>query len=352
MQETTDDLRIKEITELVSPEALLKEIPLTPAAAQTVQGTRSAIQRILKGQDDRLVVVVGPCSIHDPEAALDYANRLATLRRDLAGSLEVVMRVYFEKPRTTVGWKGLINDPHLDGSFDINKGLTTARRLLAQINELGVPVGCEFLDTTVPQYISDQVGWAAIGARTTESQIHRELASGLSCPVGFKNGTSGDVKIALDAVQSAAHPHHFMAVTKSGRCAIAATSGNEDCHVILRGGTAPNYDAASVDAACQAAEAVGLRGCVMIDTSHANSAKKPENQPLVAADIAGQIADGEQRILGLLIESHLVAGRQDLSNTPLTYGQSVTDGCIDWASTVQVLYGLTEAVAGRRKVAA
>lgn len=352
MQETTDDLRIKEIIELVSPETLLKDIPLTPAAAKTVQGTRGAIQRILKGQDDRLLVVVGPCSIHDPEAALDYARRLATLRRDLAGGLEVVMRVYFEKPRTTVGWKGLINDPHLDGSYDINSGLTIARRLLAQINELGVPVGCEFLDTTVPQYISDQVGWAAIGARTTESQIHRELASGLSCPVGFKNATSGDVKIALDAVQSAAHPHHFMAVTKTGRSAIAATTGNEDCHIILRGGTRPNYDAASVDAACQAAEAAGLRGIVMVDTSHANSAKKPENQPLVAADIAGQIAGGEQRILGLLIESHLVAGRQDLEAKPLKYGQSVTDGCIDWATTVGVLYDLAEAVAGRRRVAA
>lgn len=352
MQETTDDLRIKDITELVSPETLLKEIPLTPAAARTVQGARGAIQRILKGQDDRLLVVVGPCSIHDPEAALDYAARLATLRRDLAGSLELVMRVYFEKPRTTVGWKGLINDPHLDGSYDINEGLTVARRLLAQINELGVPVGCEFLDTTVPQYISDQVGWAAIGARTTESQIHRELASGLSCPVGFKNATSGDVKIALDAVQSAAHPHHFMAVTKTGRSAIAATTGNEDCHIILRGGTAPNYDAASVDAACRAAEAAGLRGNVMIDTSHANSAKKPENQPLVAADIAGQISGGEQRILGLLIESNLMAGRQDLETRPLKYGQSVTDGCIDWATSVEVLYGLAEAVSGRRRAAA
>lgn len=352
MQETTDDLRIKEITELVSPETLLKSIPLTPAAAQTVQGARSAIQRILKGKDDRLLVVVGPCSIHDPEAALDYARRLAILRRDLAGSLELVMRVYFEKPRTTVGWKGLINDPHLDGSFDINEGLITARRLLAQINELGVPVGCEFLDTTVPQYISDQVGWAAIGARTTESQIHRELASGLSCPVGFKNATSGDVKIALDAVQSAAHPHHFLAVTKTGRSAIAATTGNEDCHIILRGGTAPNYDAASVDAACRAAEAAGLRGSVMIDTSHANSAKKPENQPLVAADIAGQIAGGEQRILGLLIESNLIAGRQDLDAKPLKYGQSVTDGCIDWATSVEVLYGLADAVSGRRRAAA
>lgn len=352
MPETTDDLRIKDITELVSPEALLEEIPLTPAAARTVQGTRGAIQRILRGQDDRLLVVVGPCSIHDPAAALDYAKRLAALRRDLADSLEVVMRVYFEKPRTTVGWKGLINDPHLDGSFDINSGLKTARGLLARINEIGVPVGCEFLDTTVPQYISDQVGWAAIGACTTESQIHRELASGLSCPVGFKNGTSGDVKIALDAVQSAAHPHHFMAVTKTGRCAIAATSGNEDCHIILRGGAAPNYDAASVDATCRAAEAAGQRGMVMIDTSHANSSKKPQNQPLVAADIAGQITGGEHRILGLLIESHLVAGRQDLSNTPLTYGQSVTDGCIGWASTVEVLYSLAEAVSGRRRAAA
>lgn len=348
----TDDLRIREIRELVSPETLLSETPLTTAAAGTARSARAAIHRILKGDDDRLLVVVGPCSIHDPVAAMDYARRLAGLRHALADRLEVVMRVYFAKPRTTVGWKGLINDPHLDGSFDINTGLRRARKLLAEINELGVPVGCEFLDATVPQYIADLVGWAAIGARTTESQVHRELASGLSCPVGFKNSTSGDVQIAIDAVHSAAHPHHFMAVTKNGRAAIAATQGNPDCHIILRGGARPNYDAASVEAACRAAEASGLRGHVMIDTSHANSGKKPENQPLVAADVADQIAAGDGRITGLLIESNLVAGRQDLNARPLTYGQSVTDGCIDWDTSVRVLENLADAVAARRRTVA
>ncbi|NIA70540.1 3-deoxy-7-phosphoheptulonate synthase [Pelagibius litoralis] len=352
MPTLTDDLRIQEIRELVSPETLLDQIPLTPPAAGTAQNARAAIHQILNGEDDRLLVVVGPCSIHDPVAALDYARRLAALRRDLADRLEVVMRVYFAKPRTTIGWKGLINDPHLDGSYDINTGLRRARRLLAEINELGLPVGCEFLDTTVPQYIADLVGWAAIGARTTESQVHRELASGLSCPVGFKNSTAGDVKIAVDAIQSAAHPHHFMAVTKNGRAAIAATTGNADCHMILRGGVRPNFDSASVDAACRTAEASGLRGMAMIDTSHANSAKKPENQPMVAEDVAAQIAGGEDRIIGLLIESNLVAGRQDLDARPLTYGQSVTDGCIDWDTSVGVLRGLADAVAARRRVAA
>ncbi len=350
MQTQTDDLRIREIRELVSPEILLNELPLTPAAAETVRAARAAIHQILNGQDDRLLVVIGPCSIHDPEAALDYARRLAAIRRDLADTLEVVMRIYFAKPRTTIGWKGLINDPHLDGSYDINTGLGTARELLAQVNERGVPAGCEFLDTTVPQYIADLVGWAAIGARTTESQVHRELASGVSCPIGFKNSTSGDVKIAIDAVQSAAHPHHFMAVTKNGRSAIAATTGNADCHIILRGGVTPNYDSASVDTACRAAEASGLRGMVMIDTSHANSRKKPENQPLVAEDIAAQIAGGEDRIMGLLIESNLVGGRQDLDARPLTYGQSVTDGCIDWGTSVEILHRLADAVTTRRRL--
>lgn len=348
----TDDLRIREIRELVSPETLVNEVPLTKAAAGTARSARAAIHRILQGDDDRLLVVVGPCSIHDPVAAMDYARRLAGLRLALADRLEVVMRVYFAKPRTTVGWKGLINDPHLDGSFDINTGLRRARKLLAEINELGLPVGCEFLDATVPQYIADLVGWAAIGARTTESQVHRELASGLSCPVGFKNSTSGDVQIAIDAVQSAAHPHHFMAVTKNGRAAIAATQGNPDCHIILRGGVRPNYDAASVEAACRAAEASGLRSNVMIDTSHANSGKKPENQPLVAADVAAQIGGGDRRITGLLIESNLVAGRQNLDAKPLTYGQSVTDGCIDWDTSVEVLEGLADAVALRRQTIA
>ncbi len=347
MHTSTDDLRIRDIRELVSPDTLLSEVPSTAETIATVRDTRTAIRNILAGQDDRLLAVVGPCSIHDPDAALDYAHRLAALRTELADRLEVVMRVYFAKPRTTVGWKGLINDPNLDGSFDINTGLRTARTLLADINGLGVPVGCEFLDTTVPQYIADLVSWGAIGARTTESQVHRELASGLSCPVGFKNGTSGDVQIAIDAVRSAAHPHHFMAVTKSGRSAIAATTGNADCHMILRGGTQPNYDAKSVDAACAAAEAAGIRGVVMIDTSHANSGKNHENQPGVAKAIAAQIAAGDRRIVGVLIESNLLAGRQDLGDGPLTYGQSITDACIGWDTTADVLNGLADAVAHR-----
>lgn len=351
MTTQTDDLRISEMRELISPQELLGEIPLTPKAADAVRAARSDIRRILDGRDDRLLVVIGPCSIHDPEAALEYAEGLNGLRGELADRLVVVMRAYFAKPRTTVGWKGLINDPHLDGSFDINHGLRTARELLAAINELGLPVGSEFLDTTVPQYISDLVSWAAIGARTTESQIHREMASGLSCPVGFKNGTSGDVKIAVDAVKSAAHPHHFMALTKTGRGAIAATTGNEDCHIILRGGVKPNFDAASVEAACQVAQAAGSRAQVMIDTSHGNSNKQPENQPLVARDIAGQIAGGEDRITGVLVESHLIAGRQDLGDGPLTYGQSITDGCIDWATSVDLLRDLADSVGQRRRLA-
>lgn len=350
MTNPTDDLRISDMRELTSPQELLEETPLTHKAAATVRAARSDIRRILDGRDDRLLVVIGPCSIHDPKAALEYAERLNAIRGELADRLVLVMRAYFAKPRTTVGWKGLINDPHLDGSFDINHGLRTARALLAAINELGLPVGSEFLDTTVPQYISDLVSWAAIGARTTESQIHREMASGLSCPVGFKNGTSGDVKIAVDAVKSAAHPHHFMALTKTGRGAIAATTGNEDCHIILRGGTAPNFDADSVEAACQVAQAAGTRAQVMIDTSHGNSNKQPENQPLVARDIAGQIAGGEARITGVLVESHLLAGRQDLTEGPLTYGQSITDGCIDWATSVDLLRDLAEAVGQRRRL--
>jgi 3-deoxy-7-phosphoheptulonate synthase len=313
-------------------------------------GARNAIHAILGGTDDRLLVIVGPCSIHDPDAAIDYATRLAGLRERLADRLEIVMRVYFEKPRTTVGWKGLINDPDLDGSFNINKGLRLARSVLSAVNNLGLPAGAEFLDMTTPQYLADLVAWAAIGARTTESQIHRELASGLSCPVGFKNGTDGNVRIAAEAVKSASHPHHFMAVTKGGRSAIASTSGNEDCHVILRGGRAPNYDAASVDAASSELHRAGVNPRLMIDASHANSGKKPENQPKVAADIAGQVAGGERRIMGVMIESHLVAGRQDVvPGVKLTYGQSITDGCIDWDTTVPVLEQLADAVAARRQ---
>lgn len=346
----TDDLRIASITALSTPEAVIRELPRTEAASRTVTGARRAVHRILHGADDRLAVVIGPCSVHDPEAALDYAARLLEQRRRLAGELEVIMRVYFEKPRTTVGWKGLINDPDLDGSFRIDRGLRTARGLLLRIADSGLPAGCEFLDTATPQYFADLVGWGAIGARTTESQIHRELASGLSCPVGFKNGTDGSVKIALDAVVSAAQPHHFLAVTKSGQSAIAATTGNGDCHVILRGGNAgPNFDAASVDAACSLAEKAGLRPQVMIDASHANSAKKPENQPLVVADVADRIAAGDRRVIGMMVESNLVAGRQDIiAGRAAVYGQSVTDGCIGWDDTVAVLETLARAVRARR----
>jgi 3-deoxy-7-phosphoheptulonate synthase len=348
---TTDDLRIREIKELTTPEEVMREIPRTLTATRVVMAARNAIHGILNASDDRLLVVVGPCSIHDPVAAIDYAARLSGLREHLADRLEIVMRVYFEKPRTTVGWKGLINDPDLDGSFDINKGLRLARNLLAAINNLGLPAGTEFLDMTTPQYIADLVAWAAIGARTTESQIHRELASGLSCPVGFKNGTDGDVRIAAEAVQSASHAHHFMAVTKGGRSAIATTSGNEDCHVILRGGRKPNFDAASVEAASAELARAGVGQRIMIDASHANSGKKPENQPAVVADVIRQIADGDHRIIGVMIESNLVAGRQDVSpGMPLIYGQSVTDGCIDWDTTEQVLRQLADAVVARRSV--
>ncbi|QPF88694.1 3-deoxy-7-phosphoheptulonate synthase [Bradyrhizobium commune] len=352
MLSTTDDLRIRELKELSTPEEVMREVPRTLTATRVVMASRNAIHAILNGQDDRLLVVVGPCSVHDPKAALDYAERLAALREDLADQLEIVMRVYFEKPRTTVGWKGLINDPDLDGSFDINKGLRLARNVLSAVSNLGLPAGAEFLDMTTPQYIADLVSWAAIGARTTESQIHRELASGLSCPVGFKNGTDGNVRIAADAVKSASHPHHFMAVTKRGRSAIASTAGNDDCHIILRGGSKPNYDAASVAAACNELAKSGVAPLVMVDASHANSSKKPENQPLVTADIAGQISGGENRIMGVMIESNLVAGRQDVvPGKPLTYGQSITDGCIDWATTATVLEQLADAVEIRRNTA-
>ncbi|HEV2514679.1 MAG TPA: 3-deoxy-7-phosphoheptulonate synthase [Devosia sp.] len=352
MLKSTDDLRIRQIRELRTPEEVIREFPRTDAATRTVISSRHALHNILHGVDDRLAVVVGPCSIHDPRAALDYARRLAPVRERLAGSLEIVMRVYFEKPRTTVGWKGLINDPNLDGSFDIDNGLRLARSVLLEINNLGLPAGSEFLDMTTPQYFADLISWGAIGARTTESQVHRELASGLSCPVGFKNGTDGNVRIALDAVKSASQPHHFLAVTKSGHSAIAATTGNDDCHIILRGGSkATNYDAGSVDAACKEAEKSGIRPAVMIDASHANSSKKPENQPMVLAEVGAQIAAGDQRIIGVMAESNLVAGRQDLvPGKELVYGQSITDGCIDWDSTLEVLEKLAEAVEERRRV--
>ena len=345
----TDDLRIRAITRLSTPAEVMRDCAVTDAAMATVDASRQALHGILAGADDRLAVVIGPCSIHNTHAALEYAGRLAPLRRELGDALEIVMRVYFEKPRTTVGWKGLINDPDLDGSFRIDKGLRIARGLLRDINALGVPAGCEFLDMITPQYIADLVAWGAIGARTTESQVHRELASGLSCPVGFKNGTDGNLKIALDAIKAASQPHHFLSVTKGGHSAIVSTNGNEDCHVILRGGKAPNYDAASVDAACREAAAAALACRLMVDASHGNSQKKPENQVPVAREVGDQVAAGDARIFGLMIESHLSAGRQDLvPGKPLAYGQSITDGCIGWEDSVGVLETLAGAVRQRR----
>ncbi|MBU6246660.1 MAG: 3-deoxy-7-phosphoheptulonate synthase [Xanthomonadaceae bacterium] len=352
MSTATDDLRIRELKRLSTPDEVIGDCADPDAAHRTVARARERLHAILQGRDDRLAVVIGPCSIHDTRAAIEYAQRLAAEREKHADALEIVMRVYFEKPRTTVGWKGLINDPDLDSSFRIDRGLRLARGLLIGINELGVPAGSEFLDMITPQYIADLVSWGAIGARTTESQVHRELASGLSCPVGFKNGTDGNVKIAVDAVQAASQPHHFLAVTKDGRTAIATTAGNGDCHVILRGGNAPNYDAASVEAACTAIGKAGVAPRLMIDASHANSSKKPENQPKVVDDVAGQIAQGETRIIGVMVESHLVGGRQDLvPGQPLAYGQSITDGCIDWDASVAVLDRLAEAVRARRQAA-
>lgn len=345
-----DDVRIRQIDELAPPSHLLREFPLSEAADQTVYAARAAIHEILHGRDDRLLVVVGPCSIHDPAAAREYAERLVGERRRLGDRLEIVMRVYFEKPRTTVGWKGLINDPDLDGSFRINKGLRIARELLLDINETGLPAGTEFLDMITPQYVADLVSWGAIGARTTESQVHRELASGLSCPVGFKNGTDGNLRIAFEATSAASQPHHFLSVTKGGHSAIVSTVGNDDCHVILRGGARPNYDSASVDEAERTARALSLPCRLMVDASHGNSLKQPERQKIVVEDVAGQIAAGEQRIFGMMIESHLVGGRQELRpGQALTYGQSITDGCAGWEETVEMLHALAAAVAERRR---
>ena len=349
MKTPIDDVRIKEIKELAPPAHVLREFPATDLAAATTFAARQGIHRILHGADDRLLVVIGPCSIHDPQAALDYARRLKVEADRLQQDLLVVMRVYFEKPRTTVGWKGLINDPQLDGSFSINEGLRLARHVLSDINGIGLPAGTEFLDMITPQYIGDLISWGAIGARTTESQVHRELASGLSCPVGFKNGTDGNVKIAVDAIRAAAAPHHFLSVTKAGHSAIVSTAGNEDCHVILRGGKAPNYDAASVDAACKDVAAAGLAARLMIDFSHANSRKQYGLQVEVAADVGGQIAQGDDRIVGVMVESHLIEGRQDLTpGCTLQYGQSITDACIGWEDSVRVLDVLAEAVRKRR----
>jgi 3-deoxy-7-phosphoheptulonate synthase len=340
----TDDLRIRGFEPLIPPADLIDELPCNEAMSDTVARARARLHDILHGRDNRLAVVIGPCSIHDPVAALEYARRLRPLRDTLGDALEIVMRVYFEKPRTTVGWKGLINDPDLDGSFKINKGLHLARGLLCEINALGLPAGCEYLDVTTPQFISDLVAWGAIGARTTESQVHREMASGLSCPVGFKNGTDGNVRIAVDAVHAAAHPHHFLAVMKDGRSAVAATRGNPDCHVILRGGKTPNYDAESVAAVSHLLAKAGLPARLMIDASHANSGKNPQNQPKVIEAVAAQVEAGGP-IVGVMIESHLVGGRQELvPGARLTYGQSITDGCIDWDASVALLGRLAQAV--------
>ena len=346
----TDDVRIREIKELVPPAHLFREFPASDRTAEVTWRTRQGIHDILHGLDDRLLCVVGPCSIHDVKAGLEYAARLKDMIDRWSGELLIVMRVYFEKPRTTVGWKGLINDPKLDGSFLINQGLRLARQLLLDVNELGVPAGTEFLDLITPQYVADLISWGAIGARTTESQVHRELASGLSCPVGFKNGTDGNLRIAVDAIRASRQPHHFLSVTKGGHSAIVATEGNADCHVILRGGKSPNFDAASVDAAGRELAAAGLPPRLMVDFSHANSQKDYQRQVAVADNVATQIAAGEQRIAGVMVESHLQAGRQDLiPGVSLEYGKSITDACIAWADTVPVMESLARAVQTRRR---
>ena len=350
----TDDQRIQEVTPLPPPEHLIRFFPIAGTAVETLIGdTRRQVRRILDGSDDRLLVVIGPCSIHDPAAALDYARQLKAEREKYADTLEIVMRVYFEKPRTTVGWKGLINDPYLDESYRIHEGLRIARQLLVDINRLGVPAGSEFLDVISPQYIGDLISWGAIGARTTESQVHRELASGLSAPIGFKNGTDGNLKIATDAIQAAARPHHFLSVHKNGQVAIVQTKGNKDCHVILRGGKTPNYDAASVAAACAELTAAKLPCQLMIDCSHANSSKQHQRQIDVARDIGSQLAAGNRCIVGVMVESHLQAGAQKFSAgqddpAKLAYGQSITDACIGWDDSLGVLQGLSDAVAARR----
>ena len=347
----TDDERIDNIIQLPPPEHLIRFFPIQGTAVETlVTETRRRVREILQARSDRLLVVIGPCSIHDPVAALAYAEKLAQERKKHAGELEILMRVYFEKPRTTVGWKGLINDPYLNGSFRINEGLRIARDLLVRINQTGVPAGCEFLDVISPQYIGDLVSWGAIGARTTESQVHRELASGLSAAVGFKNGTDGNVRIAVDALLAARQKHHFLSVHKSGQVAIVETRGNEDCHIILRGGKTPNYDAASVAAACEELAKAKLPERLMIDCSHANAAKEYRRQIEVAHDIAGQLARGERRIVGVMVESHLHEGRQELrSGQPLQFGQSITDACLGWDDSVKLLEGLAGGVKKRRK---
>ncbi len=345
----TDDVRINKSKELLPPVAVLEKFPATESASSTTFRSREAISNILKGKDDRLLVIVGPCSIHDPEAAVEYGKRLKVLRDELGDRLEIVMRVYFEKPRTTVGWKGLINDPYLNDTFKINDGLRMGRKLLLDLTDMGMPTASEFLDMITPQYVADLISWGAIGARTTESQVHRELASGISCPVGFKNGTDGNIKIASDAIRSASASHHFLSVTKYGHSAIIETAGNPDCHLILRGGKEPNYSADHVGAIKQELEASGLPKKVMIDFSHANSSKQFQRQMVVGEDVASQIAGGEDAIFGVMIESHLVEGRQDLvDGKAKTYGQSITDACIGWQDTETVLRQLADAVVERR----
>lgn len=343
----TDDIRIKEIKELLPPIAHLYELPISDKAAEVVHDTRHAIADLVHGRDSRLLVIIGPCSIHDPQAALEYAQKLKVLREQYVNELLIVMRVYFEKPRTTVGWKGFINDPHIDGSYDINYGIRQARQLLLDLNNLGIPAATEFLDMITPQYYADLISWGAIGARTTESQVHRELASGLSCPVGFKNGTDGNLKIAIDAIRAASNPHHFLSVTKAGHSAIVRTSGNPDCHIILRGGQEPNYSHAHIIAAVAELQKTQVTPQLMIDFSHANSHKDYKQQMTVAKDVAAQIKAGEQHIMGVMVESHLQEGRQD---QPQVYGQSITDACIGWSETEQLLALLAEAAKTRFSV--
>lgn len=346
---STDDLRISGMQEVIPPAVLHEELPITDHASETVFNARSLTQKIVHGDDDRLVVIVGPCSIHDPDAAREYATRLKPLITELKDDLHIIMRVYFEKPRSVVGWKGLINDPYLDGSFKINDGLRFARKLLLDLAEMGVPTGSEYLDLISPQYIADLISWGAIGARTTESQAHRELASGLSCPVGFKNATDGGLQIAIDACMSASKPHHFMSLTKSGHSAIFSTTGNPDCHVILRGGKKPNYDTESIQLTAETIGRTGQKALFMVDCSHANSGKSHIQQEVVCRDVSGQIASGEKRIMGMMLESNLIAGRQNTeAGEPLVYGQSITDACMAWDNTETLLHELAEAVRQRR----
>ncbi|MCC6708000.1 MAG: 3-deoxy-7-phosphoheptulonate synthase [Gammaproteobacteria bacterium] len=350
MFHSTDDERIAGYRPLISPAILMEELPVSEQAANTVAEARRAAEAVVRGEDDRLLVVTGPCSIHDPKAALEYADRLQSVKRALSDDLCIIMRVYFEKPRTTIGWKGLINDPHLDGTFDINNGLRAARRLLLDLAHRGMPAGSEFLDVITPQFVADLMAWGAIGARTTESQIHRELASGSSMPIGFKNGTDGSVQIAVDAIGAARHPHHFLSVTKQSIAAIVTTRGNDTCHLILRGSNnGPNHDAASVAAAGAALRAAGLRDRIMIDCSHGNSRKDHRQQPAVTREVCAQVADGSQLVCGVMLESHLKEGKQNhSSDTPLVYGQSITDACMSWETTEPLLHELADAVRRRR----